>query len=141
MQSAVAMCALQVNELRTWWNSNTGSRPDSYYTAKHSLASRIVDILKARWPNHAKNMKVVDTFTSLTIRDYTLSPEGSAYGIKKQVGMLRSISPRTRIKGLFLAGQNIVLPGVLGTVISSVDVCGTIIGRHHLMGKILKETQ
>jgi hypothetical protein len=40
-----------------------------------------------------------------------------------------------------LAGQSIVLPGVVGALISAVDACGAILGRAELVGRIARETE
>jgi len=45
--------------------------------------------------------------------------------------------PLTRLGNLFLAGQSIVAPGVLGAMISGFVACGSIIG-HELLRKDLK---
>jgi all-trans-retinol 13,14-reductase len=36
--------------------------------------------------------------------------------------------PMTKIKGLFLAGQSILLPGILGTMVSAFVTCGCMVG-------------
>ena len=58
------------------------------------------------------------TFTStpLTWRDYTLSPLGSAFGIRKDYRqpLLTMLSPKTPIPNLFLTGQSLVLHGLEG---------------------------
>ena len=143
--SVVGLCALSARELQPYWHTRLGARSPEYRAAKQGLAERIAARIAAmiaeRWPESAADARIVDSFTSLTFRDYTLTPEGSAFGIKKQVNAVRSrIAAATRIKGLYLAGQNLVLPGVLGTVISSVDACGVILGRQYLVDKIVKET-
>jgi all-trans-retinol 13,14-reductase len=49
--------------------------------------------------------------------------------------------PRTRVKGLFLAGQNVEMAGIVGTVIGSVSCCSEILGAEYLLGKIKRETE
>jgi len=139
--SVIALCATPVDEWTAWNASRTGARPAAYHQVKAATAERVLASLRARWPE-AAGMEVLDTFTPLTFRDCTLTPSGSAYGLKKSVAALRSVQIRavTRIKGLFLAGQSIVLAGVLGTVISSIDACGALLGRQYLLDRIVKET-
>lgn len=88
-------------------------------------------------------MSVVDVFTPLSLRDFTRSPRGSAYGMKKSVANLRQgrLSPMTRLKGLLLAGQSVVMPGVLGSVISGVAASCAVLGHGNLIREIVKETE
>jgi len=41
---------------------------------------------------------------------------------------------------LFLAGQSIVQPGILGALISGIYTCTVILGRNYFMHKIMEET-
>lgn len=138
-----ALCCSTADEWAAWENSKTHRRPDAYTSAKNSLATRVISILKEKWPEADGNMSMVDSFTPLTFRDYTLAPGGTAYGLSKSVDTLRSsrVGPTTKIKGLFVAGQSVILPGILGSVISSVAACGHILGRDYLLDRILEETK
>lgn len=141
--STVALSFSPFEEWAGWANSVTGRRPDDYYEAKRSAAERIMTMLERRWPDQASTMSIVDVFTPLSLRDFTRSPRGSAYGQKKSVSGLRHgwLSPVTRLKGLILAGQSIVMPGILGSVTSSVAACAAILGRDGLVQRIIEETQ
>jgi phytoene dehydrogenase-like protein len=70
------------------------------------------------------------TSTSLSYRDYTGTPSGSAYGIRKNHEQLMTtlLSPRTPEPNLFLTGQNLNLHGVLGVSMTSFFTCAEIIG-------------
>ena len=85
---------------------------------------------------------MVDACTPLTFRDYTLTPRDTAYGINKSANNFRhaQFSTETKVKNLFLAGQSIIQPGVLGALISGVYTCTAILGRNYLMNKIKEET-
>ena len=72
--------------------------------------------------------------TPLTFRHYTGSPSGGVYGVKRRVGQFNPIPP-TRVKGLYLTGQAVVLPGLMGAMVSAFVTAGSILGDE----KILKE--
>jgi all-trans-retinol 13,14-reductase len=144
-RSAVAWCLTSPDEWTPWASSRTGARPAGYAAAKSSLAQRILSLLRTRWPRvggASADMELVDSFSPLTFRDYTLTPCGSAYGVKRSAAAISATRMRaaTRIRGLFLAGQNIVLSGVVGTVISSISACCEILGRKPLLDRIRRET-
>ena len=138
----VAMCAMNCEEVRRWEDTITGHRPPDYVEAKMDLAERMVSVIQERWPDIAGEVEIIDAFSPLSFRNYTFSPTGSAYGVKRSVRSLRTtkVGPATHVKGLYLAGQNIVLSGVIGTVISSIETCGKILGRSYLLNRIAKES-
>jgi len=62
------------------------------------------------------------TSTPLTWRDYTLSPNGSAFGIRKDCRMplLTMLSPKTPISNLILTGQSLILHGLEGVTMAAL---------------------
>jgi all-trans-retinol 13,14-reductase len=117
-------------EMMPWFAGCVGSRPDGYDAAKRGMTRKIISVLRHKWPEQDE-LNVVDTFSPLTIRDYTLSPAGSCYGLPPS----RFIAA-ARIAGFFPAGQSIEGPGVLGAIISAINACGKILGRQLLLGRI-----
>lgn len=140
--SLLALCLSDYVEWEPWADTFTGRRPAQYQRLKESAARRVISIMEERWPGIERQSQIVDTYTPLTLRDYLLSPQGSAYGISKSAKDLASrFSAVTRIKGLYLAGQSIILPGVLGAIISSVNACSHILGYAYLTEEIGKCSQ
>jgi all-trans-retinol 13,14-reductase len=74
------------------------------------------------------------TSTPLTYRDYTLTPFGSAYGVRKDYRnlMMTMLSPRTPLPNLLLTGQNLILHGLEGVAMTSLHTCGAILGKEVL---------
>jgi phytoene dehydrogenase-like protein len=124
-----------------WEHTNTGRRGGDYVREKENRAWRLIreaeDILG---PLHG--VKLLDAYTPLTTRDWVNSPEGSAYGVLRSSDQLleASILNRTSVKGLFLAGQSVMAPGILGTILGSLSTVKLIIGpeRHEKMFKHLR---
>jgi len=137
----MALATSDYSEWEAWTSSRTGARPGDYEDVKRAAAERILAFVKSNGLESAR-VRLVDCFSPLTLRDYTLTPSGSAYGVKKTMGALSAarISAVTRVKGLYLAGQSMVLPGVVGTVISSIDACGAIMGHERLIARVLEAT-
>ena len=69
--------------------------------------------------------------TPLTYLRYTGTPDGSAYGIRKDYREpLRTLlSPRTPIPNLLLTGQNLNVHGVLGVTVTAFLTCAELLGR------------
>ncbi len=75
--------------------------------------------------------------TPLTLRDYMYSHSGALYGAQRVVDEY-PLQVTTRIDGLYLSGQALVAPGVMGAMISAFNSCGTILGRERLIGELKK---
>ena len=75
-------------------------------------------------------LQLLDIFTPLTIRDWVNSPEGSAYGVMRSSEQLLSAAllNRTSLRGLFLAGQSVLAPGILGTMLGSFTTVQFVVG-------------
>ena len=98
----------------------------------------MIDFVSQYYPNIRESIKSIYTASPLTYRDYTSTPEGSAYGIVKDCRnpMVTLMPARTRIGNLLLAGQNLNIHGCLGTVVSSAVTCSEILGMEYLAKKI-----
>lgn len=132
-------------ELARWhgsWTGAAGQRSADYSNAKAQLADYVMTRLGRAWPHMRDRLQIIDTNTPITFNRYTLTPDGSAYGIKRSAGRLiqTRISPATKIGNLFLAGQSIVLSGILGAVISGVLVGALVLDGDDLLARIRLET-
>jgi all-trans-retinol 13,14-reductase len=114
---------------KPWKETKTGVRGDSYKNRKMQEASmQIKEAEKLLGPFHS--LEILDAYTPLTIRDYVNSPDGSAYGVRKSAEQLSDafLINRTSLEGLYLAGQNVSAPGILGTIIGSFSTVKLLIG-------------
>ena len=115
----------------------TGKRPSDYTNYKDKIAEKLCKYLAAVYPELSENIRFTECATALTLRDYSHSPFGSLYGVKHKVGQYNPL-PLTKAKGLFLAGQAIAAPGILGAVVSAFLVCGIIIGHYRVLKELKK---
>ena len=74
----------------------------------------------------------------LTFRDYTFTPQGSAYGLVKnyQNPLPTTIPTQTKLRNLLLTGQNVFVPGAIGVTMTAAMTCANIIGEEYLAKKI-----
>jgi phytoene dehydrogenase-like protein len=105
---------------KPWEGTLTRRRGPDYLDAKMQLARRLIQRVETIAGPFGK-VEVIDVFTPLSIRDWVNSPGGSAYGVMRSEDQLLSAAMlnRTAIKGLYLAGQSVMAPGVLGTILGS----------------------
>ena len=112
-----------------WQHTVSGKRGDEYLQSKTDFAHRLLDQAE-KITGPLGGVQLLDVSTPLTIRDWTSSPNGSAYGVMRSTEQLLSgaLLNRTSLRGLFLAGQSVMAPGILGTIIGSLATVQFIIG-------------
>lgn len=111
-----------------WKKSNRGQRPNEYKEYKKRRTQRIYERICKYYPEYKDSLKIVDSASVLTFRDYLNSPDGSAYGIKQKIGQYNLIG-KLPLRNLYASGQNSVLPGIVGAMLSSFIVARSIIGK------------
>ena len=117
-----------------WEESKVGHRSDDYKAFKQRKAKECIALAQRYIPELQGNIEQYWTSTPLTYRDYTAIPQGSSFGVRKSCNNLIGtvISPQTPFPNLFLAGQSLMLHGMLGTAMTSVKTCNLICGRNLL---------
>ena len=142
-RSVTAIGAFPGGAFDRWRGVPSRERGEEYARLKEALADRVIAAMTERWPEMAGRITALDTYSPLTFEDYTLAPGGTAYGIHKGVEVFRQnmFLPMTRVRGLMLAGQSILMPGVMGALISGVYACSLLLGEEYLMGRIMGETR
>ncbi len=133
----IGISPAQFKQTAAWGDSVTGKRPDAYRTFKNDIILRLRHHIDSFCPELAGTMVYTEGSTPLTVRDFNNTPLGGLYGVKHMAGQHNPF-PVTRVKGLFLAGQAIVSPGILGAALSAFIACGNILG-HEQLRKGLKE--
>ena len=123
-------------EVEQWENTRTGHRGDDYLAFKNQKAEACIRLVSEHIPRTngiadlSEAIAHIYTSTSLSYRDFTGTPHGTAFGIRKNCEELMKtlLSPRTPEPNLFLTGQNLNLHGVLGVSLTSFLTCAEIIG-------------
>jgi len=94
--------------------------------ARTSFAEDLIRKASQRFPKLPEAIEKYWTSTPKTWERYTSTPGGSAYGICKN-SISDYIAPQTPLPWLFLTGQNLGLHGILGTSVSAINTCNSIL--------------
>jgi all-trans-retinol 13,14-reductase len=122
--------ALEVafTETTDQWNATKlKRRPPEYAEYKRLRTESIVARMQKYIPE-CRDVRIIDSASTLSYRDYLHSPDGSAYGIRQKIGQF-NVAGRLPLANLYAAGQSALLPGVLGAITSAFFVCRSILGR------------
>lgn len=125
-------------ELAQWENTSIGKRGDTYDAFKQAKAEEVINFVSQYYPNLRNSIETIHTASPLTYRDYTGTPQGSAYGIIKNSNnpLATMLSTRTKIENLFLTGQNLHVHGALGVTLTAANTCSHLLGSEYLAKKI-----
>lgn len=125
-QAFTVMGAASWSDFMPWRGSVTGRRPAAYTLCKERLVASLLERLRSACPE-LEGLRIVEAATPLTMRDWAASPRGSLYGLRHTAEQF-PLLPMTRIKGLLLAGQSVLLPGILGAMVSAMVACSLLVG-------------
>lgn len=111
------------HEVEQWKGTTVGNRGDDYKAMKQRRANECIALAEAVLPGLGDAIDKIYTSTPLTYRDYTMSPQGSAFGIRKDSGnvLMTQLSVRTPVDNLLLTGQSIILHGVQGVTMTAFE--------------------
>ncbi|MFH0976907.1 MAG: NAD(P)-binding protein [Spirochaetota bacterium] len=126
------------SEWQKWETTISGKRGNDYLDKKGIIAEELINIASG-CIGPFKGQKILDTYSPLTIRDWAASPCGSAYGVlrSKEQLLKTALLNRTSVKGLYLAGQSVLAPGILGTALGSLVTVKDIVGSEAFKAVIL----
>ena len=118
--------------------SELEDRGTDYDAFKKHKAELLILKAEEHFPGLRECIQSYYTATPLSFRDYIGSDDGSLYGVTKDYkNPLKSfISPRTKVKNLFLTGQNLSLHGILGVAISAIITSSMLVDLKTLLDKI-----
>ena len=120
-------------------NSRWKKRGTEYDAFKQTLAQRLQQELERAVPAIADKIDHAELSTPLTTRHFMNYPKGEAYGLAAtpERFRLRSLTPHTTVRNLYLTGQDVASLGVAGALFGGAIAASAILGRN-LVSKITK---
>lgn len=119
------------DRIAKWEDTTVGHRGEDYRQLKERLHQECVTLAETFIPGLHTMEEAHFCTTPLSYRDYTLTPNGSSYGVRKDYHnpMMTLLSAKTPIPNLFLTGQSLTLHGLLGVTMTSLFTVAEIIGK------------
>lgn len=118
-----------------WRESEFGKRPAAYHQQKQQLLEALLQRLRQSCPEIFNRIDWHEGGTPLTTRHYLGTPGGGLYGAKHKLGQFNP-QARTRLGGVFLTGQSITAPGLLGATMSAFLTCSEALGDRELLEEV-----
>lgn len=128
-RGGVVLAYMSMDAVRNWSDTSIGHRGDDYERFKAHMAERLLDSVEKDFPGLRDAVEAYYAASPLTYRDYTSTPEGSIYGLEKNVNNIADrVSYKTKVSNLLLVGQNINSHGMLGVLVGTMNVCQHLLG-------------
>jgi all-trans-retinol 13,14-reductase len=138
-KGGVVLAYMSMDAVKQWSETTIGRRGKDYERFKHEMAERLIDAVEQDFPGFRESLADYYAATPLTYRDYTLTPEGSIYGLAKNVNNIADrVSFKTKVSNLFLVGQNTNSHGMLGVLVGTMTVCQHLLGEEKVRQQMVE---
>ncbi len=123
-----------------WARTTWGKRGDDYEALKQSYGERLLEHLYDKLPQLRGQIDYWEVSTPLSMQWFCGYARGELYGLDHDPQRMRQswLRPRTRIRGLWLTGQDIMSCGVAGAMMGGVASAVAIAGVRK-MGPVMKK--
>ena len=103
-KGGVVLAYMSMDAVKQWSETTIGRRGKDYERFKHEMAERLIDAVEQDFPGFRESLADYYAATPLTYRDYTLTPEGSIYGLAKNVNNIADrVSFKTKVSSIHMA--------------------------------------
>lgn len=139
-QTMVIIAPMDFDWVQPWEDTFTGHRGREYEDWKQTMMNQVLDYMEKLYPDFRSGIEFVFASSPLTIRDYYGNKEGSNYGFQKDSRnlMLSQMSVSTKVKNLFLTGQNVNIHGLCGVSLTAIETAEALVGQNAIVCKINK---
>jgi all-trans-retinol 13,14-reductase len=133
---------MDYSQVRQWEHTTVGSRGPAYDHWKQTRIEMIVDKLSNLFPDFKEHIAHIYAASPLTIRDYFKTKDGAIFGYRKDCKNLvfSQLAVYTKVKNLFLTGQNVNLHGICGVPLTAINTSEAILGEHTIINAIRDES-
>jgi all-trans-retinol 13,14-reductase len=113
-----------------WQGTTWGKRGEDYDTFKAELGERLMQHLYDKLPQLVGKVDYYEVSTPLSTDHFCAYKKGELYGLDHDATRLQQtwLGPRTRFKGLWLSGQDVLTCGVTGAMMAGLLTTTSIVG-------------
>ena len=139
-ETMIVICMMDFEQVKQWEDTKTGHRGADYEQWKCEMTEKVLDRMEKTYPGFRDGIEFSFASSPLTIRDYYGNKYGSNYGFQKDSNnlMLSQMSVFTKVKNLFLTGQNVNIHGFCGVSLTAIETAEALVGHNEIVKKINK---
>ena len=117
-------------QYRQWADKTWGKRGDDYEALKADLSERMLAALYKQLPHLQGKIDYSEVSTPLSTNHFCRYKQGEAYGLAHTKARFEQewLTPKTRVKGLYLTGQDLISCGVVGALMAGMVTAMSVVG-------------
>ena len=117
-------------QYRQWADKTWGKRGDDYEALKVDLSERMLAALYKQLPHLQGKIDYSEVSTPLSTNHFCRYKQGEAYGLAHTKARFEQewLTPKTRVKGLYLTGQDLISCGVVGALMAGMVTAMSVVG-------------
>jgi all-trans-retinol 13,14-reductase len=111
-----------------WEKSRHGDRPEEYKKFKQLIEDKMLARFKHYFPKIGSLIVYHELSTPLSMAHFVGRQQGASYGLETTPRrfLSRCLNMKTPVKGLYLAGQDVVTPGIIGAMMGGILTAAVI---------------
>ncbi|GAA5525268.1 Phytoene desaturase (lycopene-forming) [Microbulbifer aestuariivivens] len=113
-----------------WTDQEWGKRGEDYEALKEQFSQRLLERLYETFPHLRGEIDYYELSTPLSTKHFCFYQRGEIYGLDHDPARFQQqwLRPQTRIRGLYLTGQDIMSCGVAGAMYGGVVAAQAVLG-------------
>lgn len=117
-------------QYRQWADKTWGKRGDDYEALKADLSERMLAALYKQLPHLRGKIDYSEVSTPLSTSHFCRYKQGEAYGLAHTKARFKQdwLTPKTRVQGLYLTGQDLISCGVVGALMAGMVTAMSVVG-------------
>ena len=114
-----------------WKDTDWGKRGETYEALKEKIAQEVLEVLYKKLPQLRGKIDYYEVSTPLSTAWFSRYGRGELYGVDHTPERFNQIwlRPKTKVKGLYLTGQDALGCGVVGAMLGGLLCTLSILGR------------
>ena len=128
----IAFCGGQSMQEFAPWKANPATRKadPAYQQLKQQISERIIRRLGEKFPDLPASIAFQELATPFSFDKYQNAYQGAFYGVLGDRAKLHSplTTSQTFVKDLYLGGQDLLSPGIVGALMGGLQAAGQILG-------------
>jgi all-trans-retinol 13,14-reductase len=116
--TAEVVCLVDWESFARWGDTRWRKRPESYQALKDAVGRELLACLLRRFPALAPMVAYTELSTPLSAAHFVRAVRGASYGVEATPERFANpwLRPRVPVRGLFLAGSDVGVVGVIGAL-------------------------
>jgi all-trans-retinol 13,14-reductase len=126
--TAELVCLVSWEPFSRWSKTRWRARGEDYDQLKKRITDRLLTRLFARMPRLESMVAYTELSTPVSAEHFVRATRGSAYGLEATPERFSSpwLRPRTPVPGLFLAGSDVAVSGIVGALFGGVAAASAV---------------